>query len=119
MLLIWISVCISAYFIKNEYEFYALAAAVGMVMGGIQSQARSTYSKLIPVDSTDTASYFSFYDITEKAAIVLGMFCFGFITQLTGSMRNSALSLALFFILALFTLLSTKLPKFLSNKINA
>ena len=111
MLCIWTAVCISAFFIKTEIEFYMLAAAVGLVMGGIQSQARSTYSKLIPTDTTDTASYFSFYDITEKAAIVLGMFCFGFINQLTGSMRNSALSLSLFFIISLVILIFSKLPK--------
>jgi UMF1 family MFS transporter len=111
MLIIWITVCIVAYFIRTEIEFFTLAAAVGLVMGGIQSQARSTYSKLIPLDSTDTASFFSFYDITEKIAIVIGMFCFGFINQLTGSMRNSTLSLAVFFIIALFVLLFSKLPK--------
>ncbi len=111
MLVIWIAVCIAAYFIKNEFEFYVLAAAVGLVMGGIQSQARSTYSKLIPLETTDTASYFSFYDITEKAAIVLGMFCFGIINQITGSMRNSALSLSLFFIISLIVLAFSKLPK--------
>ncbi len=101
MLIIWILVCISAYVITNEVQFYVLAALVGMVMGGIQSQARSTYSKLIPGDTTDTASYFSFFDITEKFAIVLGMFSFGFINQVTGSMRNSALMLSLFFIISL------------------
>ena len=111
MLLIWISVCISAYFINSEIEFFILAAAVGLVMGGIQSQARSTYSKLIPENSPDTASFFSFYDITEKIAIVVGMFCFGFINQITGNMRNSTLSLALFFIIALIVLLFSKLQK--------
>jgi MFS transporter, UMF1 family len=110
MLCIWITICMSAFFIKTETEFFILAAAVGLVMGGIQSQARSTFSKLIPTDTTDTASYFSFYDITEKAAIVLGMFCFGFINQVSGSMRNSTLSLAVFFIIALFILLISKLP---------
>ena len=111
MLLIWISVCIAAYFINSEIEFFILAAAVGLVMGGIQSQARSTYSKLIPENSPDTASFFSFYDITEKIAIVVGMFCFGFINQITGNMRNSTLSLALFFIIALIVLLFSKLQK--------
>lgn len=101
MLCIWILVCISAYVITTEVQFYVLAALVGMVMGGIQSQARSTYSKLIPGNTQDTASYFSFYDITEKFAIVLGMFSFGFIKQITGSMRNSALLLSLFFIISL------------------
>ena len=80
-------------------------------MGGIQSQARSTYSKLIPESTIDTASYFSFYDIIEKAAVVMGMFSFGFIEQLTGSMRNSTITLASFFIIALIIILFLKLPQ--------
>ncbi len=115
MLLIWVAICISAYFTKNEYQFYGVAAAVGMVIGGIQSQSRSTYSKLIPKETIDTASYFSFYDITEKIAVVLGMFSFGFIDQLTGSMRNSAISMSFFFFIALIILLFTKLPMPFAN----
>ncbi len=72
MLSIWILVCFSAYLIQNEYQFNALAAMVGMVMGGIRSQARSTWSKLIPSDTTDTASYFSFYDSAENWPSSLG-----------------------------------------------
>ena len=74
-------------------EFYITAACVGLVMGGIQSLSRSTYSKLLP-KTKDTTSFFSFYDVTEKIAIVLGMTIFGFIDQITGSMRNS---IAVFF----------------------
>ena len=120
MLIFWIAVCVAAYFIKTDYEFFAIAAAVGLVMGGIQSQARSTYAKLIPSDSNDTSSYFSFYDITEKAAIVAGMFSFGFIEQITGSMRNSALSLASFFVISLAVIITTKFPKMqrITNKYN-
>jgi UMF1 family MFS transporter len=111
MLSIWVFVCISAYFVHNEYQFYVLAAMVGMVMGGIQSQARSTWSKLIPSDTTDTASYFSFYDSTEKLAIVIGMLGFGIIEQITGSMRNSTLLLSLFFIVSFLIIAFTKLKK--------
>lgn len=109
MLAVWIIICLSAYIITTEYQFYVLAALVGMVMGGIQSQARSTFSKLIPTGTTDTASFFSFYDITEKVAIVVGMFGFGFIQQITGSMRNSTLLLSSFFILSLIILSTTRL----------
>jgi UMF1 family MFS transporter len=105
MLAMWIFICLSAYFIHSETQFYFLAALVGLVMGGIQSQARSTFSKLMPATTTDTASFFSFYDITEKIAIVIGMFGFGFIQQVTGSMRNSTLLLSGFFIVS-FILLS-------------
>jgi UMF1 family MFS transporter len=87
-------------------QFYALAVVVGLIMGGIQSLSRSTYSKYLPQDITDTASYFSFYDVTEKLAIVIGLFCFGFVESLTHSMRNSALILAIFFIIGMILLFS-------------
>lgn len=111
MLAIWIFVCFSAYNVHDEYQFYGLAALVGLVMGGIQSQARSTWSKLIPSDTTDTASYFSFYDSTEKLAIVIGMLGFGIIEQITGSMRNSTLLLSLFFVVSFVIIAVTKLKK--------
>ncbi|MCK9410756.1 MAG: MFS transporter [Prolixibacteraceae bacterium] len=109
MLSVWIFICFLAYMVHNEYQFYVLAALVGLVLGGIQSQARSTWSKLIPAGTSDTASYFSFYDSTEKLAIVIGMFGFGLIEQLTGSMRNSTLLLSLFFIVSFVIIAVTKL----------
>jgi UMF1 family MFS transporter len=96
VVLIWILVCIYAYFITTAGQFYFVAVVVGLVMGGIQSLSRSTYSKLMP-ETRDTASFFSFYDVTEKIAIVIGMFSFGFIEELTGSMRNSIIALVSFF----------------------
>ncbi|MDO6433975.1 MFS transporter [Flavitalea sp. BT771] len=88
-----------------EYSFYALALAVGLVMGGIQSLSRSTYSKLMP-ETKDTASFFSYYDLTEKIAIVIGMFTFGFLEERTGSMKNSILFLVVFFAIGLIWLYS-------------
>ncbi len=79
-----------------EFSFYGLALAVGLVMGGIQSLSRSTYSKLMP-ETKDTASYFSYYDLTEKIALVIGILSFGYIEEFTGSMKNSVLSLIIFF----------------------
>jgi MFS transporter, UMF1 family len=111
MLAIWVFVCLSAYNVNTENQFYLLAGLLGMVMGGIQSQARSTWSKLIPSNTSDTASYFSFYDSTEKLAIVIGMLGFGFIEQVTGSMRNSTLLLSLFFIVSFLIIAFTKLKK--------
>jgi UMF1 family MFS transporter len=111
MLAIWIFICLSAYIVHTEYQFYVLSALVGLVMGGIQSQARSTWSKLIPADTSDTASYFSFYDSTEKLAIVIGMLGFGIIEQVIGSMRNSTLLLSLFFIVSFLIIAFTKLKK--------
>lgn len=100
VVLFWIVVCIIGYMMQTEYHFYGLAIAVGLVMGGIQSLSRSTYSKLMP-ETKDTASFFSFYDITEKIAIVIGLSSFGYIEELTGSMRNSVLALIVFFALGL------------------
>jgi MFS transporter, UMF1 family len=111
MVFIWVLICGAAYYVINEYQFYALAFVVGMVMGGIQSLSRSTYSKLIPDDTTQHASYFSFYDVTEKIAIVLGTFSYGVIEQITGSMRNSSLALGLFFVVGLGFLLLLRIPK--------
>lgn len=108
MILIWIGICITAYFITNEFEFYILAAVVGLVMGGIQSLSRATYSKLIPQNTIDHASYFSFYDVTYNLSIVFGTFSYGLINQLTGSMRYSALGLAFYFIIGMAFLLTVK-----------
>lgn len=106
VILVWIGVCVGAYYIQNEGQFYAVAAIVGLVMGGIQSISRSTYSKFLPENTPDTASFFSFYDVTEKLAIVIGLFSFAYIEEFTGSMRNSAISLAGFFIIGLLILVS-------------
>ena len=98
---VWVLVCIGAYLAVGKITFYILAGFLGFVMGGIQSISRSTYSKLIPQDTEDTASYFSFYDMTDKMAIVLGTASFGLIEQLTGSMRNSVLFMIVFFAVGL------------------
>jgi len=108
MLIIWCGVCVGAYVITTEYQFYLLAAIVGMIMGGIQSLSRATYSKLIPEDTKDTASYFSFYDVTYNLSIVMGTFSYGLIDHLTGSMRNSALFLTVYFVLGMILLSSVK-----------
>lgn len=105
VVLLWILLCVYSYaFLTDKYQFFFVAALVGLVMGGIQSLSRSTYSKLMPV-TKDTASYFSFYDVTEKIAIVIGMFSFGFINHMTGSMRNSILALVIFFAIGFLFLL--------------
>jgi UMF1 family MFS transporter len=103
---LWIGVCIAGFFMQTELHFYIIASLVGLVMGGIQSLSRSTYSKLMP-ETKDTASFFSFYDVTEKFAIVIGLFSFGFIEGLTNNMRNSILALVVFFVLGLIFLILT------------
>lgn len=98
---IWIGICVYAFFITQPLQFYITAFFVGLVMGAIQSLSRSTYSKYIPDEEKDTASFFSFYEVTEKVGIVIGMFMYGFIAQVTGSIRNAILFLIIFFIVGI------------------
>lgn len=100
----WILICGFAYVITTPMEFYFLAASVGLVMGGVQALARSTYAKFLP-KTEDTASFFSFYDVTEKIGIVLGTFFFGLMELITGDLRSSVLAIAIFFIIGLILLL--------------
>ncbi len=108
MIIIWVLVSISAYFVYDEYGFYVLAFVVGMVMGGIQALSRASYSKLIPQNTEDHASYFGFYDVAYNVAIVMGTFSYGLVEHYTGSMRTSSLVLTVFFILGLFFLLKVR-----------
>lgn len=98
--IIWMSLCVYAYFMITPNDFYLAAAFVGFVMGGIQSLARSTYSKFLP-ETKDTTSYFSFFDVAEKIGIVIGMVIFATIDQVTGSMRNAILFLFIFFLVGI------------------
>ncbi len=108
-ILVWMLVCFSAYMLDKNQEnvnlyFYGLGGLIGLVMGAIQSLSRSTYSKMLP-ETEDHATYFSFYDVTEKIAIVVGMITFGVLNSYTGSMQKSVLCLAIFF-LASFIVMS-------------
>jgi len=100
---IWMVLCFYAYFMQTPLQFYFAAGFVGLVMGGIQSLARSTYSKFLP-ETDDTTSYFSFYDVAEKIGIVIGMVIFATIDQITGSMRNAILFLFIFFLIGIILL---------------
>jgi UMF1 family MFS transporter len=105
VVVLWIGICIAAYFTYTNIEFYILAVCVGLVMGGIQSLSRSTYSKLLPIGTHDTTSFFSLYDVMEKMSIVLGMFSFAFIEHWLESMRYSILALIVFFVFGMIMLL--------------
>lgn len=105
--LLWMAICAYAYFVETPSDFYLAAGFVGLVMGGIQALSRSTYSKYIP-ETTDTTSFFSFYDVAEKIGIVIGTFLYGYVAQVTGSMRNAIIFLGLFFLLGAFLLTRVK-----------
>lgn len=97
IVIIWVVICIAGYFVYTRNEFYVLATGIGFVMGGIQSLSRSTYAKMLPENTHDTASYFSFYDVCDRLSTVIGTFMFGLVNQLTGSMRMSLLFLTAIF----------------------
>lgn len=101
---IWGLLCVYAYFLQTPMDFYIAAGLVGIVMGSIQALSRSTYSKFLP-ETTDTTSFFSFYDVAEKIGIIIGTLMYGIVAQLTGSMRNSTIFLGLFFLIGIFLLL--------------
>lgn len=111
--ILWVLICIYAYFLITPMDFYIAAGCVGVVMGGIQALSRSTYSKFIP-DTTDTTSFFSFYDVAEKIGIIIGTFLYGFVAQVTGSMRNATIFLGLFFLVGAFLLTRVHIKKKLS-----
>ncbi len=111
ILCVWIIDCVCGYFVQNEYHFYALAAGVGIVMGGIQSLSRATYCKLFPENTTETASYFSLYDVLDKFSTFFGTLCYGLITQYLGGMRNSLVALSLFFLVGLVLMIQVKSKK--------
>ncbi|MEO6851994.1 MAG: MFS transporter [Mucilaginibacter sp.] len=104
LVIFWTITCLSVYYITNQSQFYVAAFAVGIVMGGVQSLSRSTYAKFLPQDIPDTASYFSFYDATEKLSIVVGLAVFAKVEDWTGEMRDSALVLDVFFVIGLVLL---------------
>jgi len=105
VLSIWTLITVLAFFLdkntpKVEYWFYFLGGLVGLVMGSVQTLSRSTYSKMLPEDPGVHTTYFSFYDVFEKIAIVLGTFAFGYLEWITGSMKAAILLMAAFFILS-------------------
>ena len=112
----WMGVCFTAFLLDKdqenvEYYFYGLGVLLGFVQGAIQSLTRSTYSKLLP-DTEDHATYFSFYDVTEKIAIVLGTFVYGLLYAITDSMQWSVLCLAVFFLASFLVLNTLKKTKY-------
>ena len=106
---VWIVICAWAFFVYTPMQFFITAGVVGLVMGGVQSLSRSTYSKLLP-ETSDTTSYFSFYDVSEKIGIVIGMVLFLTMQEITNSMRFSIVFLILFFVVGVYLL--SKIPTY-------
>ncbi|MEO5645230.1 MAG: MFS transporter [Bacteroidia bacterium] len=109
VLFVWVAICFCVYqFVYTPVQFYIVAASVGLVMGGIQAMSRSTYSKMLP-ETQDHASYFSFFDVSEKIGLAIGTISFGAIEGITGGIRNSVLSIIVTFVIGFLLLL--RVPK--------
>ncbi|MDQ3111464.1 MAG: MFS transporter [Bacteroidota bacterium] len=109
VIFLWVLICFSVYqFVYTPVHFYIVAACVGLVMGGIQAMSRSTYSKMLP-ETQDHASYFSFFDVSEKIGLAIGTISFGIIEGITGGIRNSVLSIIITFVIGFLLLL--RVPK--------
>jgi len=114
-IIVWIIICLAAYFVESKAFFYGIAALVGIVLGGIQSLSRSTYSKLLDHDEEELTSYFSFYDVLYYLSVVFGTFAFGLVSQLTNNIRYSVLILALFFVIGFIVLSTVNIKKTLPS----
>ena len=120
-LFVWTGICFAGFFVQTGLDFYLLAVMVGIVMGGVQALARSTYAKFLPENTQDTASFFSFFDVMDKTSTVAGTFVFGFVQQIsegvnilgstTSGMRNSVLALAIFFVASIFILFTVRVRR--------
>jgi len=116
-IIIWTLASLGAYYLDKDdpnvqLKFYIISGFIGLVLGAIQTLSRSTYSKLLPEETKDHTTYFSFFDVTEKMAIVWGTFIFGLAVSVTESMRLSILLLSLFFIASFIVLSFMKKTKY-------
>ncbi|MFE4639675.1 MFS transporter [Streptomyces sp. NPDC056730] len=104
-LAVWTLILGAGYFLPSgaPAAFYALAAAIGLVLGGSQALSRSLFSHLVP--SGKEAEYFSAYEMSDRGLSWLGPLVFGLAFQLTGSYRDAIISLVIFFVLG-FVLLA-------------
>lgn len=103
----WILICFAAYFTQSASQFYIIAGGVGLVLGGIQALSRSTFSKILP-ETTNHATYFSFFDVTEKVSVMVGTLVFGMLEEISNNMRYSILALGIFFIVGYIILYKFK-----------
>ncbi|MEV0919945.1 MFS transporter [Streptomyces sp. NPDC049967] len=97
-LVVWTLILVAGYFLPADAPvfFYALAAAIGLVLGGSQALSRSLYSHLVPHGKE--AEYFSAYEMSDRGLSWLGPLVFGLAYQLTGSYRDAIISLVIFFV---------------------
>jgi len=95
-LAVYLGVTVYAYRLQTAAEFFALAAVIGVVQGGIQALSRSYYARL--VTPQDSAQYFGFFNMIGKFSSILGPFLVGWVSLMTGNSRAGILVLAVFFL---------------------
>ena len=108
-LAVYIGVTAWGAFMTRVWEFYVLAATIGLVQGGVQSLSRSLYARLIPAGRS--AEFFGFYNMLGKFAAILGPVLMGWVGVLTGSPRLSILSVLMLFLLGAMLLLRVDLRR--------
>ncbi len=98
-LVVWVGLGVTAYFLPEgeALPFYALAAVVGFVLGGVQALSRSLYGTMIPEEAA--AEFYGFFSVFAKFSAIWGPLLFGIVTAQTGSGRNGIISVVVFFVL--------------------
>ncbi|ADL51128.1 MFS transporter [Clostridium cellulovorans] len=94
---IYTGICIYAYFLKTELDFWILALLVCSCQGGIQAISRSYLGRLVPKENS--SKFFGFYNIFGKFASVMGPALIGVVSQATGKTNNGVFSLIVLFII--------------------
>ena len=100
-ILVYMGVCIFAFFMHHAWQFWVLAVAVALVQGTIQALSRSFFGRLIP-SKENSNEYFGFYNIFGKYASIFGTFLMWIFTSITGDSRYGILSIILLFVGAFF-----------------
>jgi len=96
-LVVWIAVVGLAFFVRegDQWQFYGVAAGIGLVLGGTNALSRSLFSQMVPPGRE--AQYFSLYEVGERSTSWLGPLVFAGVGQATGSFRLAIISLVVFF----------------------
>jgi UMF1 family MFS transporter len=105
---VYILATLAAAFIESEAQFYALAVAIGLVQGGVQSLSRSFFARLIPAEHS--AKYFGFYNMLGKFAAIIGPVLVGAVALWAGTERFAIWSLLLLFVAGTWLLVSVREP---------
>ncbi|WP_211266228.1 MFS transporter [Andreesenia angusta] len=93
---VYIVVCILAYNLQTDFDFWVITVLVGTSQGGLQALSRSYFGKMIPKESSN--EFFGFYDILGKFAAIMGPALYGLFSQITGKSQYGVLSILILFV---------------------